>query len=403
MALRADNRNLDRQVKLLTRKRDGLVEIVKGLKKEIVLEREARFIVEKCFNESVRKLELELEFRNCEILKLRDQLRALDLDVDYQCAMSASTVIAPITITVTASSTPSDAATSTPASQCSGLLSLQSSRCYRKPPSKTLDSPTRVTSEMTIEDIVFDSEGDSGSPCEDVVESSSDSVAVEDDENMSDASEAGSDDLGSVQEDDDDKSENDAASDDVPPDDLKTPTFHEAAVSRIFQELVSDIQPKSLLVDIEKLASEFDASSHQCLHAFIEASIRVCDVRSSWKSADKLLSFYRGYMNVFSVFIDDITDELAVLNMFEESCTRNPNYAPYHRKLLMTLYQMDFVDDEVFIAWYEGEVKPFTDTVDDCTSTAHADAASRATMDLIIGNEMSSSLISLVSNGTYAN
>ena len=59
---RSHMKRLDVQVRFLLRKREALLESIKGLKREVIFEREARFVVEKCFAERLRKMELEVSW-----------------------------------------------------------------------------------------------------------------------------------------------------------------------------------------------------------------------------------------------------------------------------------------------------------------------------------------------------
>ncbi|KAJ3082517.1 hypothetical protein HK102_001622 [Quaeritorhiza haematococci] len=72
---RAANRRLEAQLRLAQKKRTLLVESVRGLKKEVWREREARFVVEKCLMEKVRKMEMEIDFKDNELFELREKQR----------------------------------------------------------------------------------------------------------------------------------------------------------------------------------------------------------------------------------------------------------------------------------------------------------------------------------------
>ncbi|KAJ3121675.1 hypothetical protein HK101_006707, partial [Irineochytrium annulatum] len=76
-ATRAANRKLEAQVRMLNRKRDTLTESVRGLKKDVKSERDARFVVERCLADRLQKMELDLDFKENEILELRDKEREL--------------------------------------------------------------------------------------------------------------------------------------------------------------------------------------------------------------------------------------------------------------------------------------------------------------------------------------
>jgi hypothetical protein len=53
-------KRLESQVRVLIRKRDSLKQTILGLKQEVWLEREARFVVERCLTERVHNMELEV-------------------------------------------------------------------------------------------------------------------------------------------------------------------------------------------------------------------------------------------------------------------------------------------------------------------------------------------------------
>ncbi|RKO86869.1 hypothetical protein BDK51DRAFT_46649, partial [Blyttiomyces helicus] len=81
-ASRAQIKRLEASLKVLSRKRDSLVESAKVLKKDVWKEREARFVVEKCLGETIKKMELEMDLKDNEILELRDSQREAE-DNEY--------------------------------------------------------------------------------------------------------------------------------------------------------------------------------------------------------------------------------------------------------------------------------------------------------------------------------
>ncbi|KAI9343762.1 hypothetical protein DFJ73DRAFT_507115 [Zopfochytrium polystomum] len=81
---RSANRKLEAKLRMVTRRRDALIEAVGSLKVDVRTERESRFVIERCLQERTKRMELELEFKEIEIAELRDRRRELEDWVGFE-------------------------------------------------------------------------------------------------------------------------------------------------------------------------------------------------------------------------------------------------------------------------------------------------------------------------------
>ncbi|KAJ8324286.1 Translation initiation factor eIF-2B subunit epsilon [Batrachochytrium dendrobatidis] len=384
-------RRLEAQVRLLCRKREAMVESVRGLKKEVALEREARFVVETYLNERLRRMELELDFRDNEILKLRDRQREMDASMgysdvdDYDANDETDSSFGKINASTALHSTlPS----------CSTLLSTKSplKACTIRAPipicilnNNTPDSPT--SNQLSVDDTVLFGESPRSSttaciaPCSNIFSKSVDMDDSDEDDETYSKNESASDtesidtSTASIQHDgssvstdthltpigrssnkhDDEDfgygSEESTSSHILS---MALPhSFDEYAPAKIYQELLAEVAPSLLLVDIDDLATTLHATSHQCLVAVIQAALQICERKGHWMCKVKLVEFFQRYHILISRFIDNQSDQLLALAAIEEYCNGSLKRRAYHLKIIMCLYQLDVVDAELLITWFD--------------------------------------------------
>jgi hypothetical protein len=72
-AVRICYRNVESSYRAMKQKRDTLKETIKALQNELQRERESRFVVEKCHNERIEKLEFDIDMKEQEIMKYEDK------------------------------------------------------------------------------------------------------------------------------------------------------------------------------------------------------------------------------------------------------------------------------------------------------------------------------------------
>ncbi|KAJ3289353.1 hypothetical protein HK104_007521 [Borealophlyctis nickersoniae] len=256
---RAHIKKLESQVRILTRKKEALHECVEVLKKDVWREREGRAMVEKHFGERIKKMELELDFKENEIEDLRRER----------------------------SSSKSYSSSSNPLLHCSS------------------DSDDDMFSPSNLPPIIGRGE-----------------AAPEDDDD----------------EDEDEADEDDRNSDSDAPDvpsststttpktsHVSTP-FHVEGVNRLYQELVSDVTPSTMAVDLDVLAGRFGAGSCECLVVVVEAVLKFLEVKGLLGSGEEVVKRF---------------------------CTTSPTRIPHHTRILMSLYKLDLVEPPYFLQWYE--------------------------------------------------
>ncbi|KAL2912621.1 hypothetical protein HK105_207837 [Polyrhizophydium stewartii] len=362
-------------VRLLSRKRDALAEAVRGLKKEVLLERDARFVVEKCLNERLCKMELELEFRDNEIVRLHDRQRrfdALDIDLDrpdddgclppYQAP--GSRIAAP----------PAHARCplrrSQPSRQSLAIITATTTAAASA-------APAIASSELSPDDIEFEhAASDHGSHADADADSDADSDASpvhppdshDHDDHVVDQD--GSNDnnneikpawahagfrprdpaavaacSASPKHDDEDfgyGSEESASATVSPP-----RSFAEHSPEQIFQALLANVQPSMLHVDIDDFATTLAAPAHDCLTAILDALVRICDL----------------YSTLISRFIDDEDDQLFALFALERLRISVFARLPFFAKFVMVLFQLELVESDAVVAWHDSRA-PSKDPLD---------------------------------------
>ncbi|KAL2911579.1 hypothetical protein HK105_208952 [Polyrhizophydium stewartii] len=386
-------------VLLLSRKRDALAEAVRGLKKEVLLERDARFVVGKCLNKRLCKMELEIEFRDNEIVRLHDRQRrfdALDIDLDrpdddgclppYQAP--GSRIAAP---------------------PVHDRRPLRRSQPSRQSPATITATTTAAasaasaiaSSELSPDDIEFEhAASDHGSHADADADSDADSDASpvhppdshDNDHHVADQDDDDDDDEYADEEDQDeikpvwahagfrprdpaavaacsashrhDDEDFGYGSEESAPATVSRPrSFAEHAPEQIFQALLANIQLSMLHVNIDDLATTLAPPAHDCLTAILDALVRIHDLRGPWRSTNKLSAFLRRYSTLVSRFIDDEDDQLFALLALERLCVSVPARLPFFTKLVMVLFQLELVELDAVVARHDSRA-PSKDLLD---------------------------------------
>ncbi|TPX34066.1 hypothetical protein SmJEL517_g03253 [Synchytrium microbalum] len=92
-------KRLQSSVNHLSKRRDVLLQEITSLRKDVVYERESRSVIERAFQERVKRVELDLEFKDTEVLQLRDRVQDLEdqiEDMSYSNGSATAAVAVPI-------------------------------------------------------------------------------------------------------------------------------------------------------------------------------------------------------------------------------------------------------------------------------------------------------------------
>ncbi|KAL2911677.1 translation initiation factor eIF-2B epsilon subunit, GEF [Polyrhizophydium stewartii] len=329
--------------------------------KEVLLERDARFVVEKCLNERLRKMELEIEFRDNEIVRLHDRQRRFDaLDIDLDRPDDDGSV-PPVPSAITATTTAAASAIASSELSPDDIEFEHAASDHGSHADADADSdadsdasPVHPPDSHDHDDHVVDQDGsnDNNNEIKPIWAHAGfrhrDPAAVA-------ASSA------SHKHDDEDfgyGSEESASATVSPP-----RSFAEHAPEQIFQALLANIQPSMLHVNIDDLATMLATPAHDCLTAILDALVRICDLRDLWRSTDKLSAFLRRYSTVVSCFIDDEDDQLFALFALERLCVSFPARLPFFAKLVMVLFQLELVESDAVVARHNSRA-PSKDPLD---------------------------------------
>ncbi|KAJ3215784.1 hypothetical protein HDU67_010354 [Dinochytrium kinnereticum] len=335
---RFQNKKLEAQVRLLNRKRDALTESVRGLKNDVRSERDARFVMERCLNDRMKKMEFDLDFKENEIIQLRDRERQLEEDLENKFFDDGPT---------------------------------QSHRKEISTSSRFISFSAEPKLSRALSDVSF------RRPCEDVTSES-------DDEEEEDASESDKESKTPGREPEEGYgSEESASSDNKEERTLCASPFHSRRCSedvsgcndsvpgtpmdtgffaiakdKIFQELVSDASLSTILVDLDEIVASHSASNKDCLNVVVESLIRFTEIRAfcsgnkNVKVVDAVEKVLSKYWKLLSASVDSEDDESYLLSALESACTLPRTRIPLHRFVIMNLYRQDLFQPNSLISWW---------------------------------------------------
>ncbi|KAJ3299548.1 hypothetical protein HK104_008434 [Borealophlyctis nickersoniae] len=288
---RSHAKKLEGQVRLLTRKRDALQECVQVLKKDVWREREARFVVEKLMGERVKKMEMEIDFKDNELLDLRRNENTASYSISSN----------PLR--------PDD----------DDDLFLMANL-----------PPIVGRGELSISGDADDDEDDDEDGAADDERSESPVSPLprhEDEEGY------GSE--GSV--------------------DGHSPSpFQLEGVNRLYQEVVSDVSPSTMAVDLDVLAERFGAGYQECVAVVMEAILKFLEVKGKIGSGDEVVKAFTRYNKLISRFIEEDGGQLSLLKQLELFCSKTASRTQHHIRVLMSLYKVDLVEPATIIEWFDG-------------------------------------------------
>lgn len=308
-------RDLVARVRLLQHRETALLSKINYLHSEIWREREARFVVEKCYSEKLRQNELEIDFVEEECDKLKAQVRALqdrttsnESQVERQSCQSGG----------------------------DGLMCINSPLLLPYGAISTEVANSNTEAFPLFADLAaFPDEG-----------VASDTASAEDDEAL-DASSASF--LAELTKSDPYLSTlcfNDA-SEPLPP-------YIIGLISRLVDSFTSECPTCTILIDLDDATAKHDLSVEQMLR-IITFSLLLYFERKSLlemspnKAVDLLV---QNYMHLFANFLESPPQQTAILEAIALFMTHKLSRSRAMLRVIMSFYTAEILDPEIILKWW---------------------------------------------------
>jgi len=363
-AVRICYRNVESSYRAMKQKRDTLKDTIKALQNELQRERESRFVVEKCHNERIEKLEFEIDMKEQEIMNYEDKERLLKKKIHKLKKKLKNN------------------ASSTSYSLTLPSFSLQNFNTFSFDdplPSKDTDanSTTKNEVENNSEDLYYSSSEDENfvfAKESDAESSSSESSSEEETDSDSDTdnseSDSDLDDLygGSVPREipknsiyynmgrqhdskDDEEEELEVGSNKM---EAQNPLviLRQEAYNCLYQSLVSELCTSSILMDLDVKMDKNNFSSYTCISIILEAFIHYLEAKKQITNEEAIEKLFIRYRPLILNYTDSKEDQMNLLVALEYICIENSLRLQQHLRILMAIYKAELVDPSIIIQWY---------------------------------------------------
>ncbi|KAJ3414510.1 hypothetical protein HDV05_006512 [Chytridiales sp. JEL 0842] len=363
---RQANKKLEAQVRVLKRNKDALLESVKALKLDVRSERDSRFVMERCLNERLKKMELDLDFKENEIVELRDRQREMDAEMEERffyeepAGGAGGTVCAncgALTTTNTGSSSLRSSRVGGGQSSSSASGGGGASTSSPSPSAPSASTPSGGGGRVRLNSSHIPASAFSA------LSDSSKTRRYEDEEGY--GSEESFDSQLST------TSTSPTLTDPhhqqqpapPPPEPHSTPFFKEAC-NLLHQELISEASPSTIQIDLTDLAHTHSATPIECLRVVVEGLLRFLESRETLPPTKKknptaqedvLANTLSRYKTLVSAFVDSNAAEVHLLNLLEERCLdpKRPGRVQRHLQVLMGLYRLELFEPPAGVHWFE--------------------------------------------------
>ncbi|KAG4091471.1 hypothetical protein H8356DRAFT_1051481 [Neocallimastix lanati (nom. inval.)] len=347
-ASRFINRTIENSYKVMKQKRDLLKETNKALQNELQRERESRYVVEKCHNERIEKLEFEIDMKDQELMQNEDKERLLKKKI-HKLQKKLKKVVA-------SSSSSSNYPTSF------SILNYNSFSFDDPVPSN--DEPNMETNlhsekeSKEISDFAKDSDvefcNDSNSADEWDTESETESEA-ETDNSVTNVIPKNSiyynigrrQNNGKEEEDEEEEIELKSKMEQNP-----ISIIRQEAYNCLYQSFISELSASSILMDLDVKLDKNNLSSYVCINTILEAIINYLETRNLLTNMNAIDEIFYRYRPLILNYIDTKEDQMNVLVSLENICIENSLRLQQHLRILMAIYKAEIVDPNVIIKWY---------------------------------------------------
>ncbi|TPX47649.1 hypothetical protein SeLEV6574_g02537 [Synchytrium endobioticum] len=310
-------KRLQASVNHLNKRRDILTEQIASLRKAVAHERESRSLIERTCQEKVKRVELDLEFKDTEVLHLRDRIQELEDELDDMSFFHASARRAPL---------------------------VQASSMHCPAAGHRASRPTHGQEDDGESD---DGDDGRGSGSEESAFSVESAPAFCIPAHMQ------------------------------PPGHLHTlsaqiDTFRKTAIERIFQSLVCNVAAVSIVEDVGDLANRMLLSAagsssssagtgmemnsadrmRECL-GVVSRGVLVFLEKKDFDDTILQQTLAR-YVRLFNAFTESDADQVYMLHSLERFGNPPPPVRAAHfAKLLMGMYRAEIIDPDAVVEWYD--------------------------------------------------
>jgi len=355
-AARVCYRNVETSYRAMKQKRDVLKDTIKALQNELQRERESRFVVEKCHNERIEKLEFEIDMKEQEIMKFEDREKLLKKKI-HKLEKKLKNVNSSSTSTTTSYlSLPSYSLQNFNVFNFDDNFS--SSKC-------TIDANNgKYTGENEERDDnsedYYSSEGENfvfarDSDVESLTDSSSDGETDSDynsDDFYSAPREIPKDSIyynfGRNQEETKEEEEEIEIGNNQNP----ITTLRQEAYNCLYQSLISELCTSSILMDLDVKMDKKNFNSFTCINIILEAFIRYLEAKNQITNKDAIEKLFIRYRPLILNYTDTEEDQMNLLIGLEYLCIENSLRLQQHLRILMAIYKAELVDPHIIIKWY---------------------------------------------------
>jgi len=380
-ACRIINRNVETSYKAMKQKRDILKETNKAIQNELQRERESRYVVEKCHNERIEKLEFEIDMKDQEIMQYEDKERLLKKKIHKLQKKLKK-----------ASSLSSSSCLSLPS------FSLQNFNTFTfddpEPSNKESNNDGDNDNTKSEEDIeIYFSENENGnfvfakdSDAESCTDSSSASEWESESESESESEPE------SELESDSDSDSNSSIDSDIDAIDSKTineipknsiyynfgrhqddtkdeeeeeelelankveqnpvSAMRQEAYNCLYQSIVSELCSSSILMDLDVKLDKNNINSYTCISIILEALINYLETKNQLINTEAIDEIFIRYRALILNYTDTEEDQMNLLVALENICIESSLRLQQHLRILMAIYKAELIDPNIIIKWY---------------------------------------------------
>jgi len=370
-ACRIINRNVETSYKAMKQKRDILKETNKAIQNELQRERESRYVVEKCHNERIEKLEFEIDMKDQELMQYEDKERLLKkkihkLQKKLKKASSSSTCLSLPTFSLQNFNT---------FTFDDPVPSNNESNNDGDDNSKSEEDIDIYFSENENENLVFAKDSDAESCTDSSSASEWDSESESESESESDSDSNSDSDINSdidaiystttneipknsiyynfghhqddTKDDDDEELELSNKVEQNP-----VSAMRQEAYNCLYQSIVSELCSSSILMDLDVKLDKNNINSYTCISIILEALINYLETKNQLINTEAIDEIFIRYRALILNYTDTEEDQMNLLVALENICIESSIRLQQHLRILMAIYKAELVDPNIIIKWY---------------------------------------------------
>lgn len=369
-AARICYRNIETSYRAMKQKRDILKDTIKALQNELQRERESRYVVEKCHNERIEKLEFEIDMKEQEIMKFEDKEKLLKkkihkLQKKLKKSSSNSTCLSLPTFSLQNFNTFSFEEPLR--SKENTELNKEGENCITEGDNDN-NSEDLYYSESEDENFVFVKDSDAES-CTD--SSSAGEWDSESESELDSESEINSDledvcgivtreipknsiyyNFGRCEEDTKDEEDEEELELKNKIEQNPMNALRQEAYNCLYQSLISELSTSSILMDLDVKLDKSNLNSYTCISIILEAIIHYMETKNQLLNTEAIDEMFIRYRPLILSYTDSEEDQMNLLLALENICIENSIRLQQHLRILMAVFKAELVDSNIIIKWY---------------------------------------------------